>query len=44
MTGGRIRSVASLVMGERVLCEAEVDAIAGDRAALPEVSNRRAAP
>ena len=29
-------------LGDRVLCEAEVDAVAGDRAALPEVSPRRA--
>lgn len=38
---GRIRSIASLHDDERVLCEAEVDAIAGDRASLPEVSPRR---
>jgi len=41
---GRIRSIAQLLAGERVLCEAEVDALAGDRAALPEVSPRRSAP
>jgi hypothetical protein len=38
---GRIHSVASLLAGERMLCEAEIDAVAGDRAALPEVSPRR---
>ncbi len=37
----RIRSVATLVRGEKVLCEAEVDAIAGVRADLPAVSPRR---
>ena len=42
--GGRIRSSARLLDGGRLLCEAEVDAIAGDRAALPEVGPRRAAP
>ncbi|HXZ61785.1 MAG TPA: hypothetical protein VEG62_03515 [Acidimicrobiales bacterium] len=41
---GRIRSSARLLDGERVLCEAEVDALAGDRTALPEVSARRGAP
>ncbi len=41
---GRIRSVGRLVADERVLCEAEVDAIAGDRAALPEWSPRRGSP
>ncbi|MDD9368551.1 MAG: hypothetical protein PV358_00405, partial [Acidimicrobiales bacterium] len=38
---GRIRSNGRLLDGDRVLCEAEVDAVAGDRAALPEVSPRR---
>jgi len=38
---GRIRSIVRLSAVERVLCEAEVDAIAGDRSALPEVSARR---
>jgi hypothetical protein len=38
---GRIRSVAQLLDGEQVLCEAEVDAVAGDRANLPAVSPRR---
>jgi acyl-coenzyme A thioesterase PaaI-like protein len=41
---GRIRSTGQLLADGRVLCEAEVDAIAGDRAALPEVSPRRSAP
>lgn len=40
-TDGRIRSAAQLLDGDRLLCEAEVDAVAGDRAALPEVSPRR---
>jgi hypothetical protein len=37
-----IHSVAQLHADKRLLCEAEVDAIAGDRANLPEVSPRRA--
>ena len=37
----RIRSTGRLLVGDRLLCEAEVDAVAGDRAALPEVSPRR---
>ena len=41
---GRIRSTAVLLDGDRVLCEAEVDAIAGDRANLPAVSPRRDTP
>ena len=40
----RIRSTAQLLAGERLLCEAEVDALAGERAALPVVSPRRGAP
>jgi hypothetical protein len=40
----RIHSAAQLLAGERVLCDAEVDAIAGDRGALPEVSPRRGTP
>ncbi len=40
---GRIRSTGRLLAGDRLLCEAEVDAVAGDRAALPEVSPRRSA-
>jgi hypothetical protein len=40
---GRIRSSCELRVDDRVLCDADVDAIAGDRAALPEVSPRRTA-
>jgi hypothetical protein len=44
----RIRSVGRLLRADdddsRVLCEAEVDAIAGDRSALPAVSPRRSRP
>jgi hypothetical protein len=40
-TDGRIRSAAQLLDGDRVLCEADVDAVAGDRADLPECSPRR---
>jgi hypothetical protein len=39
---GRIVSTARLLSGGDVLCEAEVRAVAGDLAALPEVSPRRA--
>jgi hypothetical protein len=39
--GGRIHSTARLLDGDRLLCEAEVDAIEGDHAALPAVSPRR---
>ena len=42
--GDRIHSVAQLANGEKVVCEAEVEAIAGVRANLPEVSPRRPAP
>jgi acyl-coenzyme A thioesterase PaaI-like protein len=38
----RITSVAQLMAGGVVLCEAQVSAVAGNRAALPEVSPRRA--
>ena len=38
---GRIRSTGQLLDGDRLLCEAEVDAVAGDRAALPEGAPRR---
>jgi acyl dehydratase len=38
---GRIRSLTQLLQGDRVLCQAEVDSIEGDRDALPEVSPRR---
>ncbi len=41
VTDGRIRSTARLRADGHVLCEADVDALAGDRAALPEVSPRR---
>jgi hypothetical protein len=41
---GRIRSHVELTDGDRVLCEAEVDAVAGDRANLPPVSPRRSDP
>jgi hypothetical protein len=37
----RIRSTGQLFHDERLLCEVRVDAIAGDRDALPEVSPRR---
>jgi hypothetical protein len=43
-TDGRIRSTAQLRHDDRVLCEAEVDAVAGDPANLPEVSPRRTPP
>ena len=39
--GTRIRSHAELRLGEKVLCEAEMAAAVGDRAALPAVSPRR---
>ena len=41
VSDGRIRSSGELRTRERVLCEAEVDAVAGDAAALPAVSRRR---
>ncbi len=41
---GRIRSTARLLASETVLCEAQVDAVAGSRANLPAVSGRRPAP
>jgi hypothetical protein len=41
---GRIHSEARLLSDGEVLCSAEIDSIAGDRAALPEVSPRRSAP
>jgi hypothetical protein len=40
--GRRVTSNAQLLEGGTVLCEAEMVAVAGDRAALPEVSPRRA--
>ena len=39
--GDRIRSTARLLLEDSVLCEADVDAIAGDLDALPAVSPRR---
>ncbi len=42
--GDRILSTARLLLDERVLCEADVDAIAGDLDALPAVSPRRNSP
>jgi hypothetical protein len=41
---GRIRSTGRLLDGDRLLCEAEVDAVAGNRADLPAVSPRRSGP
>jgi hypothetical protein len=38
---GRIRSTGTLVHGDEVLCIAELEAVAGNRDALPEVSPRR---
>jgi hypothetical protein len=40
-TDDRIRSTGRLTLDDRPLCEAEVEAIAGDRADLPAVSPRR---
>jgi hypothetical protein len=40
VSDGRIRSVGSLSLDERILCRAEIDAIVADRTALPEVSPR----
>ena len=40
--GDRIRTVGALTAGGKVVCRAEVGAIAGVRANLPEVSPRRA--
>ena len=42
--GDRIRSTAVLRDGDRVVCEADVDAIAGDRTNLPAVSPRAGTP
>lgn len=39
--GTRIRSHAELLLDGKVLCEAEMSAVAGDRSALPLVSPRR---
>jgi acyl-coenzyme A thioesterase PaaI-like protein len=38
---GRIHSTVQLHDGDRLLCEAEVSAVAGDRSAMPEVGPRR---
>jgi len=40
----RTRSVVRLTNGDRTVCEAEVEAFAGDRANLPAVSPRRSTP
>jgi hypothetical protein len=42
--GERIHSSGSLLSGDTMVCEAEVDAIAGVRSNLPEVSPRRERP
>jgi hypothetical protein len=42
--GDRIHSSGSLSVGDVVVCQAEVDAIAGVRANLPDVSSRRESP
>ena len=39
--GDRIRSHAELLLDDKVLCEAEMSAVAGNRDALPAVSPRR---
>jgi hypothetical protein len=39
--GSRIRSTAELLLDDKVLCEAEMLAAAGNRDALPTVSPRR---
>jgi hypothetical protein len=44
VTEDRLHSFAQLRNGEKVVCEAEVEAIAGVRANLPVVSPRRSAP
>ena len=41
---GRIHSTVRLRDGERLLCEASVEAVAGDRSAMPEVSPRSSRP
>jgi acyl-coenzyme A thioesterase PaaI-like protein len=38
--GDRLHSTVQLLDGDRLLCEAEVEAVAGDRAALPDVPRR----
>jgi hypothetical protein len=42
VSNDRIRTFGSLSAGDKVLCQAEVDAFAGVRSNLPEVSPRRA--
>lgn len=42
--GDRIESQAQLLLGGRPCAEATMEAIAGDRSALPPVSNRRGVP
>ena len=39
--GDRLHSTAQLLDGDRLLCEAEVEAVAGDRDAMPDVDPRR---
>jgi acyl-coenzyme A thioesterase PaaI-like protein len=41
---GRIHSIIRLLDGDHLLCEAEVEAVAGERGAMPAVSPRRGAP
>jgi acyl-coenzyme A thioesterase PaaI-like protein len=41
---GRIHSTIQLLDGDRLLCEAEVEAVAGERAVMPEVSPRGSRP
>ncbi len=39
--GSRIHSTIQVLDGDRLLCEAEIEAVAGERDAMPEVSPRR---
>jgi acyl-CoA thioesterase FadM len=39
--GSRIHSTIQLLDGDRLLCETELEAVAGERDAMPEVSPRR---
>jgi acyl-coenzyme A thioesterase PaaI-like protein len=39
--GSRIHSNIQVLDGDRLLCEAEIEAVAGERDAMPEVSPRR---
>ncbi|HEY5886221.1 MAG TPA: hypothetical protein VIT24_00780 [Acidimicrobiales bacterium] len=41
---GRIHSTVRLFDGEHLLCEAQVEAVAGERSVMPEVSLRRTGP